>query len=217
MTRPSTEALIADLAADARPIAPLRSPGRRALLTLTAIASVGLLAISVSDARGHLTGAPDADRWLGLGMAAILATGLLALTGAFFAAVPGRSRLWLAAPLPFLAAWLLVSAAACYADLSAGGMGRWRIGGSWHCLLFVVVASLGIAAPVTWLLARAAPIEAVRVALLTGLGTSALATFLLHFFHPFDATAGDIAVHGAAIALVTGLVVALRRQALGPA
>lgn len=217
MNRRSTESIIAGLAADAKPVAPLGSPWRRALLTLATIAAAGLLVISVSDTRGHLIAMADDDLWLGLGMAAILLTGLFAVTGAFFAAVPGRSKLWLAAPLPFFAAWLLISGAACLADLSVGGSERWRIGSSWHCLLFIVGTSLGIGAPVSWLLARAAPIEAGRVALLAGLGMSALATFLLHFFHPFDVTAGDIAVHGAAIALVTGLVVALRRRAFKPA
>ena len=68
----------------------------------------------------------------------------------------------------------------------------------------------------TWLLARAAPIEAGRVALLAGLGMAALATFLLHFFHPFEVTAGDVAVHLGAVALVTGVMGALRRRALKP-
>ena len=212
-----TEVLIAGLAADANPVAPLPSPWRRASLTLAAIVAAGLVAIFLSDARGHLIGSEKTDSWLGLEMAAILVAGLLSLAGAFFAAVPGRSKLWLAAPVPFLTGWLLMTGAACYADLAAGGSERWRMGSSWHCLMFITGTSVGLAVPVTWLLAKAAPLYPGRVALLAGLGTAGLATFLLHFFHPFEVTAGDLTVHVGAVALVTTATAALRRWALKPA
>ena len=208
----STEALIARLAENAPSVKPLPSPGRRALLTLAVVAAAGLLAIFLSNPRGHLGGTDEGIR---LEMMAVLATGLLGVAGAFFAAVPGRSRLWLAAPLPFFGAWLLMSGASCYADLAAGGSERMAMGSSWHCLLFITATSLGLALPVTWLLSRAAPIEAGRVAVLAGLGVATLSTFLLYFFHPFEVTAGDIAVHMGTIALVTGTIALLRRQAFG--
>ena len=72
-----TEVLIAGLAADARPVAPLPPPWRRASLTLAAVAAAGLVAILLSDPHGHLH---DAGGRVRLEMAAMLATGLVALS-----------------------------------------------------------------------------------------------------------------------------------------
>lgn len=145
-------------------------------------------------------------------MGAALATGVVAVIGAFFLAVPGGSKLWLAAPLPPLAIWFLMSAAGCAPDAATG----WSIGHSWHCLAFLAGTSLVVGVPLAWRLSRARPVHPVRVALLAGLGSAALSVFLLNFFHPFAVTAIDLAAHVAAMLLVTGAAVALRRG-LNPA
>ena len=213
-----TEALIADLAADARPVARLGSPMRRALATLGVIAAAGSVAMFASDGVALLAGHAGREGWLPLEMAAVLATGLLAVTAAFFAAVPGRSKLWLAAPLPFFAAWLAMNGAGCYAEIVANPGQAWRMGESWHCLLFITGTSAVVAAPLAWRLSRAHPIHPVRVATLAGLGSAALSAFLLHFYHhPFDVTAVCLAVHVGAVLLVTATMIALNRRTLRPA
>jgi len=209
-----TDDLIARLASDAPPVKPLAPPMRRALVTLGAIGIAGLLAIALSDVRVFLSRYAAREIWMGLEMAAVLATGLLAVTAAFFASVPGRSKLWSAAPLPFLAAWLALSGKGC-ADLAATG--ELRSGDSWHCLLFITGSGLVLAVPLAWALSRARPVDPVRVALLAGLGTAALSTFLLTFFHSFDVTVIDLAVHIVAILVVTATVGAFNRRALHPA
>jgi uncharacterized membrane protein len=55
------------------------------------------------------------------------------------------------------------------------------------------------------------------VALLGGLGTAAMAAFLLQFFHPFAITFIDLAVHLVAILLVVAATGLLNRRALAPA
>lgn len=216
MTDRPAEHLIEKLAADARPVAPLASPTRRAATTLTVFACAGALAIAASDTQALLARHAGREIQFAFEMAAILATGLLAVTAAFFAAVPGRSRLWLAAPIPTFLAWLLLSGAGCYAD-PASGDAAVHAGNSLHCLRFILATSAGLAVPLIWQLSRATPVEALHVALLAGLGCAALSAFLLAFFHPFDVTFVDLAIHLAAIILVTGTMALLRRRTLRPA
>lgn len=205
--------IIDALAADARPVTPLPSPWQRALTALGLFALAAMVAIALSDIGVLLARYSGRELQLAAEMASILATGCVAITGAFFVAVPGRSRLWLAAPLPFLACWLLLSGTGCY----RAGLFRWELGDSLHCLLFITGTSAALSIPLVWGLSRARPIDALQVALLGGLGVAALSTFLLHFYHPFDVTILDIVIHLAAILLVTGAMALLRRRTLSPA
>jgi hypothetical protein len=147
----------------------------------------------------------------------MLATGALSVTGAFVAAIPGRSRRWLLAPLPPLAAWLLLSGLGCYRELARSGPSGWEIGHSGQCLAFIVAASLPVGAMMLWRLSRARPIDPMPVAVLGGLGTAAIAAFLLLFFHDTAVTFIDLAMHLAAILLVVGAAALLRRRTLSPA
>lgn len=218
MTRASDEALIEALAADARPVRPLRPPIGRAAATLAAAAVAGLLAVLLAANLDQLRSLhAGREAMLALEMLAALATGVLAVTGAFFAAVPGHSRRWRLAPLPFLAAWLLLSGANCL-GLLPGGAAAGRAGGeSMHCLLFILGVSVVMAPLLVWNLSRARPIDPLPVALLGGLGAAALGAFLLHFFHPFAVTVPDLGMHFAAVALVIGVGGLLHRRALAPA
>jgi hypothetical protein len=208
--------LIEKLAADARPVRPLAPPLRRALATLAAAALACAIAIYwQGDVSQLLTRYAGREMLMTLEMAAMLATGLLAVTGAFFLSVPGRSRYWLLAPLPPFAAWLMLSGLGCYGELIRSGSGGGAIGHSLDCLLFIAASSLLLGAPLAWRLSRARPIEPLAVAMLGGLGAAAIAAFLLQFFHPFAVTFVDLAVHVAAILLVVGVAALINRRALG--
>jgi uncharacterized membrane protein len=52
---------------------------------------------------------------------------------------------------------------------------------------------------------------------LGGLGTAALAAFILQFFHPFAVTFVDLAFHLMAIAIVVSAAALLKRRTLSPA
>jgi hypothetical protein len=198
----------------AAPVKPLASPMRRALATLAGLALVGAIPILLFG--WNLSPAADGKALLMLEMAAMLATGVLAIAGAFHLAVPGSSRWWLAAPLVPFAAWLMLSGMGCYETLLRGTL---ILAGnpSSHCFLFILGVGALFGLPLLWRLSRAAPIDPVPVALLGGLGSAALGAFLLRFFHPLTITFLDLAFHLAAILVVVGLTALLRRPMLRPA
>jgi hypothetical protein len=210
--------LIEALAADAHPVRPLAAPLKRAAATLGAIFLLGGLALYLlGDVRQLLDRYSGREEMLAVEMGAILATGVLAVVGAFFLSIPGRSRRWLLAPLPPFAAWLLLSGAGCYKDFVSGTASALEVGHSMDCLAFIVAAGIALGAPLLWRLSRASPIDPIPVALLGGLGSAALAAFLLQFFHPFAVTFVDLAVHLAAIGLIVGAAALINRRALSPA
>ena len=214
MTDRRTEALIDALAANARPVRPLAPPLARALTLLVPLGLIGGLAIYLfADLSGLVRRYSGRESMMVLEMAAMLATGLLGVTGAFFLSIPGRARLWLWAPLPALAAWVALSGAGCWIALGTAAADR-HVG--MDCLIFILAASLLLGGPLVWLLSRASPIEPVRVALLGGLGTAALSAFLLQFFHPFTVTFLDLGVHLAAVAIVIGAMALTARKTLRP-
>ena len=218
MTVHPPEELIETLCAEVRPVKPLPDPLRRSLATLGALGLVAAAAIYLfGDVQPLLGRYEGREPLLVAEMLAMLATAVLGVTAAFFAAIPGRSRLWLLAPLPPFAAWLLLSGLGCYRELAHSGPSGWEIGHSAQCLLFIAGASLLLGPPLLWRLSRARPIDPLPVALLGGLGTAALSAFVLLFFHQTAVTFIDLAMHLAAILLVMGVAALLRRRTLSPA
>ncbi len=214
----TVEALIDDLVAEARPVAPLAPPGRRALSWLVAVAAIGAAMVyAFADLGQTMARYSGREIQLGLEMAAMLATGVIAIAGAFFLSIPGASRRWLAAPLAPFAAWLILSGLGCYADLVERGPHGLEVGESGECLLFIVATSAVLAVPLIWRLSRARPIDPLPVALLGGLGIAALSAFTLIFFHPFSVTLIDLAIHVTAILIVVALMGLAGRRTLAPA
>jgi len=212
------DALIDTLAAEAGPVRPLKPPLLRALGWLAAIGLLLALALYfLADTEQLLTRYSGREELMALEMAAMLATGVLAVVGACFAAVPGRSQRWLIAPVPPLIVWLLLSGAGCYRDLVNGRNSGLAIGHSFDCLIYILAVSVVLGAPLVWLLSRARPINPLPVALLGGMGSAALAAFTLQFFHPFAVTFIDLAFHLVAIGFVMTAAALLNRRALSPA
>ena len=218
MTGRPTDRLIDLLSADVAPVRPLRSPTRRALETLALLAALGALAILLlPDSNPFAVRGTGEKVQAGMELAAMLATGTLAVVGAFHLSIPGRSRRWLALPLLSFAAWLMLSGIGCYRDFILRDSAGLELGHSVDCLVFILGASLLLGAPLIWRLSRAAPIDPLPVAALGGLGVAAFSAFLLQFFHPFAVTFLDLAVHLVAIAIVIGLTALLKRPILRPA
>lgn len=218
MTVSPTDLIIAQLTADARPVRPLRAPVIRALLAIAAIGLAVAFAIvvlgDVSELRSRYAGR---ETLLALEMLAMLSTGLLAIMAAFFVSIPGRSKRWIAAPIPSFALWLMLSGLGCYDDFVRRNGAGWELGESMHCLSFILATSAVMAPLLIWRLARARPIDPLPVALLGGLGVAAVSAFVLQFFHPFAVTFVDLAVHLVAILIVVGAVGLVNRRALAPA
>jgi hypothetical protein len=214
MNRPDTNELIATLSGGLQPVRRLRPPLRRAASWLLLAALLAAWPVAhYSNLPLFLERADEPRQTLEL--AATLLTGIVALFGAFALSVPGYSARWVLAPPPPLLLWITASGYGCLQNgWSAGGPGG-VIGASGDCFVFIVLTSVPLSALLFWTLRRARPIAPLPVALSGALGVAALAAFLLQFFHPFDVTAIDLALHLAAVSLIALLVVALRRPLLG--
>lgn len=203
--RQSTDALIGRLGAQLPPVKPLRPPVTRALLWLLGVALVftplvlWMANLSVFTARNN-------DVRVALELAATLATGIVAVVAAFHLSIPGRSERWWYAPLAPLLVWLGSSGLGCLRN----GLGEIDLA----CLVFVVAVSLPLSLVLFAVLRFARPIEPLRVAVMASLGVAGLAAFLLQFFHPFDVTVLDLAVHTTAIGLIMGAAATVGRRAL---
>lgn len=197
----TTEQLIARLAAEAGPVRRLRPPAWRAALWLLAVAVVSAAAIlaccDFDVMRERLR-----DSKLIIEMAATLLTGIVAVIAAFELSLPDRSRFWALLPVPLLAVWIASSGYSCYRHWIRFGPGGWQLGDSSNCFIFILSASVPLGISLLLLLRHAKPLSPVPVAAVGGLGVAAIAAFLLQFFHPFDVTIMDLAVHVAAVTIV---------------
>jgi hypothetical protein len=203
-----TEQLIADLATQLLAVRRLRSPAVRALRWLAAVAVLSTLLI-LRYANLEIFWHRMASPRVALECVATALTAITGIVAAFELSVPGRSARWAALPVaPFLL-WLGASGLGCLQDGLGGSAGE-----SVHCFAFIAAASVPLAASLLWMLRRAHPIAPLPVAVLGGLGAAATAAFLLQFFHPFDVTVIDLALHLAAVALVMGALSLFRRPLL---
>ena len=208
-----TEQLIEELVSGLQPVRRLRPPWLRALRWLAAVAVLIALAL-LGFANWALVMQRMAVPRIALECAAAGLTGLTAVFAAFMCSVPGRSPRWAALPLPTFALWLAVSGLGClHTGWSLHGPNGF-IGDSSHCFGFIVGVSVPLSIGLFAALRRARPIALLPVAALGTLGVAALADFILEFFHPFDVTVIDLALHLAGIAVVMGIGIALRRPIL---
>ncbi len=212
MAAMQTDKLIESLAAQLRPVRRLRAPLLRALAWLVVVGGCGAVIIAREVGLGTFMQRFAAPR-VALEDIATALTAITAIIAAFELSVPGRSPRWALLPvLPFVV-WLGASGLGCLRNgLSLHGAGGIS-GDSPHCFEFIVGASVPLALGLFWMLRRARPIAPLPVAALGTLGVAASAAFMLQFFHPFDVTVIDLALHLAAVALVV-LVGTLWRRPL---
>ena len=205
-----TEHLIEHLAGMARPVRRLPHPLLRAGLWLAAVAAALAAAILLfADLDVFATRAGNAK--LALELCGTLLTGILAVIAAFELSLPDRSAGWALLPLPALGLWLASSGYNCWRHWLSHGPDGWIIGDSWNCFRFILGVSVPLAVSLLLLLRRAAPLTPVRVAAMGGLGVAAIAAFALQFFHPFDVTVMDLAVHAVAVAIVVAVLSTVER------
>jgi len=205
-----TDGLIERLAASAGPVRRLRPPVLRAGLWLAAVAAA-LAAAVVLFADLDLFARRAADPKLAAELVFTLLTGILAVIAAFELSLPDRSGAWVLLPLPSLALWIASSGYSCWRHWLVHGPDGWVIGESAQCFRFILAVSVPLAVSLVLLLRRAAPLSPVRVAAVGGLGVAAMAAFALQFFHPFDVTFMDLAIHAAAVAIVVAAVAGVER------
>jgi hypothetical protein len=201
----STESLIEALVRDATPVSRLAPPMTRACRFLAIFLALGGAAILLFADRDAARAHALHPEWL-VEIGGTLATGCLATIAAFHLSLPDRSPRWVLLPLPALAVWLAGSGAGCWRDwLVRGEAGSLELGESGHCLAFILGIGLPLGLALLWVLRRARPLSPVPVALTGALGAAALSAFLLQFFHPFEVTVMDLAVHAVAVCLVVAI------------
>jgi hypothetical protein len=184
----ATPDLIESLAASAQPVRRLRPPLVRAAgWLLFAALILALLAV----ARGVR---PDLELRLAqpvfvLGVAAALATGVLAAIAAFLVSLPDRSRGWLFLPAPALLAWIATIGYGCLSAWVSIGPGGLSLGETARCFATLVLVGAPLSLSLLVMLRYAALLAPAPVALAGGLAVAALTATALSLFHDLDASA----------------------------
>ena len=208
--------IVASLSADLEPVRRLPAPSLRAALWVGVAAAMaaGLACCCDLDAMAdRLKAAPD--MWL-----AMLGSTLTAVFGAvaaFQLSVPGRGAWWGLLPLPTVVLWMGASGMGCLRTWVGPGAGDTALVETRHCLQSILVLSVPLMVLMVAMLRRACPLRPNLTALVSGVAIAAASATLLNFFHPYDASAADLAVHLVAVLLVIAINQLLWRRSIATA
>lgn len=183
----TTPDLIESLVASAAPVRRLRPPFLRSAGWLL-FASLILVLLAVS--RGVR---PDLDLRLQqpvfiIGIAASLATGVLAAIAAFCASVPDRSQRWLLLPVPAVLVWLATVGYGCLSAWANIGPDGISLGETSRCFATLVLVGAPLSLAMLVMLRYAALLSPTPVAVTGSLAVAAMTSTALSLFHPLDAT-----------------------------
>jgi hypothetical protein len=142
---------------------------------------------------------------LALAATGAVLTAVTAACAAFATSVPGRSAGWALLPLPPLALWIGASGLGCLREWAAPGTDIPGADTVMGCFSFLICVSVPLSALIVVMLRRACPLRPNLTAALGGLAVAAAAAALLMPVHPHDATATDLLIHAAAVAIIIGL------------
>lgn len=211
----TTPDLIDTLARDGSPVRRLQSPVRRAGLFLAGAIGALLIVTLITHAWPGMISRLQDGRFA-VEMIATALTGMAAILAAFCISIPGRSRFWLFLPIPPLAVWLGTSAYGCYRNwLTFGADGSLALGRSADCFVFILLTSIPVAIILFFALRPARPLNSTPVMATGALGVAGLAAAALQFFHPFDVTVTDLALHAAAVTFVVAFATLFGSRPLG--
>ncbi len=200
----SFERLIGELVTDLRPVARLRPPWLQALAWVAVVVVVAAGLATQADLNGiarRLGAAPD--MWLTVIGSAL--TAILSAVATFQLALPDRRAAWALLPLPSLGVWIGASGLGCTRTWLVPGTQAASLAETGDCLRFIVGLSVPLSLVLFLMLRRSYSMHPSLTGATAGLSAAAAAATLLAFFHPFDATVTDLAVHAAAVLLVVGL------------
>ncbi len=192
------------LVADLRPVKRLRKPWVRASGWLAVVLAVAVVLATQTDLPGvtHRLAATT-DMWL-----AVVGSGLTAVLAAiatFQLTLPDRRAAWALTPLPSLAIWVSASGLGCARSWLIPGTHDASLAETSHCLTFIIGVSVPLSVMLLVMLRRGYTMHPMLTGAMAGLAAAAAAATLLTFFHPFDASASDLAVHAIVVAFVVGV------------
>jgi len=182
----STESLIGKLASEAKPLQPLASPWRRALIWLVVSMPYVALIVAISGVRGDLLSKMSEARFVIEQFAALL-TGFTAAIAAFASVVPGNSRNYFFLPVVPLSVWLGSVGIGCLIDVTHAAHHTLYLHMDWLCFPGIVVVGLLPGALIVTMLRRGAPLFPVKSTALAGLAAAGLGDFGFRLFHAEDA------------------------------
>ena len=194
------ERLVEDLAGRLDPVQPLPSPVARAALWLGTALLIGLGLATWAGTGGFMLRMRVPD--LALAATGAVLTAAFAAFAAFATSVPGRSAGWALLPLPPLVLWIGASGFGCLREWIAPGTDTPGAHTVMGCFSFLVCVSVPLSALIVVMLRRACPLRPNLTAALGGLAVAAAAAALLMPVHPHDATATDLLMHAAAVAII---------------
>src|SRR5260370_281204 len=139
MTR--TSDLIDVLVADATPVRRLRPPAARAACWLLFAATV-LVVVGIAEGVRADVAVKLHQPVFAVGVAAAMATGILAATAAFLASVPGRSRHWLLLPAPASLTWVATIGYGCLTNWVTIGPEGMSIAETARCFATLVLVGM---------------------------------------------------------------------------
>jgi hypothetical protein len=196
-----TQSLIDRLVADARPVRRLRSPALRAVLWLGSALLVIALLTLLFGLRADFAAAQRQPGFI-QGLAASVATGLLAALAAFMAGLPDRSRLWALLPVPAAALWLASVGYGCLTNWVGITDGALAPGEVASCLATLALSSVPLSLVMFAMLRRTSRFRPTASLCCGSLAVAALSSTALVLLHPFDASALILAwTFGAAAAI----------------
>jgi hypothetical protein len=185
MTR--TSDLIDVLVADATPVRRLRPPVARAACWLLFAAAVMLFVGIAHGVRADLA-VKLHQPLFATGVAAAVATGILAATAAFVASVPGRSRHWLLLPVPALLAWVATIGYGCLTNWVTIGPEGMSVGETARCFATLVLVGTPLSLAMLIMLRHVARLSPGPVTMAGSLAVAAITAVALSILHPLDAT-----------------------------
>ncbi|MFE1601412.1 NrsF family protein [Methylobacterium sp. ID0610] len=213
MTRDARHrATIEDLARRLEPMRRLGPPGRRTggWGAVVAALATGLAAVAdLSDLAGRIRAMPE----IGLMLAGSALTAVAAAAAAVLTGLPDRGPRWAVLALPPAAIWFGAGAVAAF---NGPAMGRdpATLPASAACLTFILGVAVPIALVLCEVVRRSHPLSPHLTGALVGLAAAAAAATLVALFHPYRPSLADLAVHVAAVLLITGVAAAAGRRLL---
>ena len=149
------------------------------------------------------------------GIAAALATGVLAAAAAFMISLPDRSHWWVLLPLPALGVWLGTIGYGCLTDWVNIGPDGVHMGEAVRCFATLVLTSVPLAIALAVMVRYSALLRPAAVTAVGALAVAAITSSALSLFHDLDATVMILIWNLGTAVLITALGGAVGRRFLG--
>ncbi|HVJ40051.1 MAG TPA: NrsF family protein [Dongiaceae bacterium] len=197
--------LIAELAADLKPVHRLAAPFWRAVAWVAIALAVNTAAVILhGGVRADLMPLLKTVAYSSL-LAATILTGILAALAVFLISIPGRSKYWAALPIPGVILWFAAAGYGCFSDWLRLGPDGLQMGHSVDCFTWIVAISLPLSLVLYFMVRHAAWIRPGPTLVLGMLSTAAFAATGLSLLHDLDTSMMIMIWHGGAVAILLGL------------